>query len=75
MQKIFGLITGLSDHTIDSATVITSVALGETITNEHVKRIRPGYGLPPKYLNKIIGQKSKSGITKGSEVTNELIII
>ena len=51
------------------------MALGETITNEHVKRIRPGYGLPPKYLNKIIGQKPKGDIAKGSEVTNELIIV
>jgi N-acetylneuraminate synthase len=147
MQKRFGLITGLSDHTIDNTTAITSVALGasivekhvtldrngggpddsfsleskeltelcvgaktaweslgkvdygrksseqanvkfrrslyfvkdikagELITNEHVKSIRPGYGLPPKYLNKVVGKKSKYAIAKGSAVTDELVVI
>ena len=31
--------------------------IGETITNENVRRIRPGFGLAPKYLNKILGKK------------------
>jgi len=147
MQQKFGLIMGLSDHTIDNTTAITSVALGasiiekhvtldrkgggpddsfsleyeellelcvnaktawealgrvdygrksseqgnvkfrrslyfvkdikkgEVITAEHVKSIRPGYGLSPKYLNKVIGKKSKYAIAKGSAVTDELVVI
>ena len=142
MQGKFGLVTGLSDHTIDNTTAITSVALGasiiekhvtldrngggpddsfsleseelkqlcagsktaweslgsidygrksseqanvkfrrslyfvkdikegEVITKEHVKSIRPGYGLPPKYLNEIIGKKSKHTVTKGTAITD-----
>jgi N-acetylneuraminate synthase len=147
MQQRFGLVTGLSDHTIDNTTAIASVALGasiiekhvtldrngggpddsfsleseelkqlcvgaktaweslgkidygrksseqanvkfrrslyfvkdikagELITNKHVKSIRPGYGLSPKYLNKVIGKKSKCAIAKGSAVTDELVVI
>jgi len=142
MQSKFGLVTGLSDHTIDNTTAITSVALGtsiiekhvtldrngggpddsfslefeelkdlctgsktaweslgqvdygrksseqanvkfrrslyfvkdikagELITDEHVKSIRPGYGLPPKYLNEIVGRKSKYAVAKGTAVTD-----
>ena len=142
MQKKFGLVTGLSDHTIDNTTAITGVALGasiiekhvtldrngggpddsfslefeelkdlctgsktaweslgqvdygrksseqanvkfrrslyfvkdikagELITDEHVKSIRPGYGLPPKYLNEIVGRKSKYAVAKGTAVTD-----
>ena len=141
MRQKFGLVTGLSDHTIDNTTAITSVALGasiiekhvtldrngggpddsfslepkelrqlcagvktaweslgqidygrksseqanvkfrrslyfvknikegEIITTEHVKSIRPGYGLPPKYLNEIIGTISRCSIAKGTAVT------
>jgi N-acetylneuraminate synthase len=137
MQKKFGLVTGLSDHTIDNTTAITSVALGasiiekhvtldrngggpddsfslesdelkqlcdgvkmswaalgnvdyglksseqsnikfrrslyavkdiaagEVLTNENVRRIRPGFGLPPKYYNYVIGRTARIDIEKG----------
>jgi len=145
MQKRFGLITGLSDHTIDNTTAITSVALGasiiekhvtldrngggpddsfslesadlkalclgaktaweslgqvdygrksseqanvkfrrslyfvkdikagELITNEHVKSIRPGYGLAPKYMKEIIGKKTTAAVKRGNPVSFELV--
>jgi len=44
MQKRFGLITGLSDHTIDNTTAITSVALGASIIEKHVTLDRNGGG-------------------------------
>ena len=138
MIKRFGLVTGLSDHTIDNTTAITSVALGasiiekhvtldrkgggpddsfslepselkalctdtktaskalgkidytqkeseqenvkfrrslyfvkdikkgEIITADHVKSIRPGFGLKPKYLDQIIGKRISQDIKRGS---------
>ena len=138
MQQKFGLVTGLSDHTIDNTTAITSVALGasiiekhvtlnrngggpddsfslevkelkqlcvgsktaweslgqvdygrksselanvkfrrslyavkdikagEVITSEHIKSIRPGYGVHPKYYNDILGKVSNTDIKKGT---------
>ena len=44
MQKKFGLLTGLSDHTIDNTTAITSVALGASIIEKHVTLNRDGGG-------------------------------
>jgi len=44
MQKKFGLVTGLSDHTIDNTTAIASVALGASIIEKHVTLDRNGGG-------------------------------
>jgi pseudaminic acid synthase len=145
MQKKFGLVTGLSDHTIDNTTAITSVTLGasiiekhvtldrngggpddsfslesgelkqlcagaktaweslgqidygrksseqgnvkfrrslyfvkdikegEVITTEHVKSIRPGYGLAPKYMKEILGKTINSSVKRGMPVSLNVI--
>ncbi|MGV6809872.1 MAG: pseudaminic acid synthase [bacterium] len=44
MIQRFGLVTGLSDHTIDNTTAITSVALGASIIEKHVTLDRKGGG-------------------------------
>ncbi len=145
MQGKFGLVTGLSDHTIDNTTAITSVALGasiiekhvtldrngggpddsfsleseelkqlcvgaktaweslgqvdygrksseqanvkfrrslyfvkdieegEVITAEHVKSIRPGYGLAPKYMEEILGKTITSSVKRGTPMSLNVI--
>lgn len=40
----FGLVTGLSDHTLDNTTAITAVALGASIIEKHVTMDRTGGG-------------------------------
>jgi pseudaminic acid synthase len=44
MIQRFGLITGLSDHTLDNTTAITSVALGASIIEKHFTLDRNGGG-------------------------------
>jgi len=65
MQRKFGLVTGLSDHTIDNTTAIASVALGASIIEKHVTLDRNGGGpddsfsLEPKELEKLcVGSKT-----------------
>ncbi|MEH6822371.1 MAG: pseudaminic acid synthase [Motiliproteus sp.] len=59
MLQRFGLVTGLSDHTIDNTTAITSVALGASIIEKHVTLDRNGGGpddsfsLEPKELEQL----------------------
>ena len=36
---------------------IKDMSVGEIVTQEHVRRIRPGFGLHPRYYDKIIGLK------------------
>ena len=143
MVERFGLVTGLSDHTLDNTTAIASVVLGasiiekhftlnrngggpddsfsleppemkalcqgartawealgridygrksseqgnvqfrrslyfvkdlkagEVITPDSVRSVRPGYGLAPKYLEKILNAKVKQDVSKHSAVTWE----
>ncbi|MDQ0125874.1 N-acetylneuraminate synthase [Pseudomonas lini] len=140
MMDRFGLITGLSDHTLDNTTAIASVVLGasiiekhftldrsgggpddsfslepaelaalcrdsrtawaalgkidygrksseqanakfrrslyfvkdlkagETITTDAVRSVRPGFGLEPKYLESIIGKRTRTDIKRNKPV-------
>lgn len=44
MIERFGLVTGLSDHTLDNTTAITSVALGASLIEKHFTLDRNGGG-------------------------------
>ncbi|MDP2085486.1 MAG: pseudaminic acid synthase [Gemmobacter sp.] len=44
MMARFGLVTGLSDHTLDNTTAIAAVALGAAILEKHVTLDRNGGG-------------------------------
>lgn len=145
MQRKFGLVTGLSDHTLDNTTAIASVALGasiiekhftldrdgggpddsfslepaelaalcvgaktawaalgqvdygrksseqgnalfrrslyfvrdlkagDTITADSVRSVRPGFGLAPKHLDKVIGRTVAKDVPSSTAVRPELI--
>lgn len=44
MAARFGMVTGLSDHTLDTATAVASVALGASIIEKHFTLDRTGGG-------------------------------
>lgn len=46
--------------------VVKDMKAGETFTEENIRSIRPGYGLPPKHLGDIIGRKSRQDIKRGT---------
>lgn len=145
MMEHYGLVTGLSDHTLGNTTAIASVALGaciiekhftldrkgggpddsfslepaelaalcrdtktawealgtvdygikssesgnvkfrrslyfvrnlkrgDRITEQDVRSVRPGYGLPPKFLKTVLGKRATRDITANTPVSNELI--
>jgi pseudaminic acid synthase len=53
--------------------VVKDVEAGETLTENHVKSIRPGFGMHPKYLNEVIGKKAKKRIVRGTPLDRELL--
>jgi pseudaminic acid synthase len=48
--------------------VIKDAMEGEIITEQNVRSIRPGFGLHPKYLSKILGKKFKKNVKRGDRV-------
>ena len=145
MIKRFGLVTGLSDHTLQNTTAIASVALGASLIEKHftldrkgggpddsfslepedlaalchdskiawqavgkvdfgrksseqgnikfrrslyfvrdlkvgdiitgdaVRSVRPGYGMAPKFIERIIGQRVQKDVTFGTPVTPDTL--
>ena len=145
MIERFGLVTGLSDHTLDNTTAIASVAMGASIIEKHftldrngggpddsfsleptelamlcrdsntawaalgkvdygrksseqgnvkfrrslyfvkdlkagqkiteadISRVRPGFGLPPKHFDELLGRALKQDITRGTAVQWNLL--
>ena len=53
--------------------VVKDIKAGETFTEENIRSIRPGYGLPPKYLKDILGKRAAQDIKKGMPLRWELI--
>lgn len=49
-----------------SVYVVQDVKAGELFTNENVRRIRPGFGVAPKYLESILGTKAPCDIKRGT---------
>lgn len=53
--------------------VCRDMAPGETFTLETVRSIRPGYGLPPKYLPQILGRRARMAIPRGTPLSWDLV--
>ena len=53
--------------------VVNDMKKGETFTSENMRSIRPGYGLAPKYINDILGKKTRQDIKRGTPLTWQLI--
>ncbi|NHI01614.1 pseudaminic acid synthase [Oceanimonas sp. MB9] len=47
---------------------VRDIEKGQIISKEDVRSIRPGYGLPPKYMNDIVGKKATKNIERGTAV-------
>ena len=53
--------------------IVEDIRAGEVISNYHVRSIRPGYGLAPKYLNSVIGKKVNKDLNRGEALKLEYI--
>jgi len=53
--------------------VVKDIKAGEALTNENVRAIRPGLGLPTKYLPQIINRVAKQDLKRGTALSWDLI--
>ena len=54
--------------------IIKDVKVGDELTEENTRIIRPGYGLAPKRLNEVIGKKAKAEVELGTPLSEDLIV-
>jgi pseudaminic acid synthase len=53
--------------------VVERIKKGDLLTKSNVRSIRPGQGLPPKYINSILGRRAARNIEKGTPLSKGMI--
>ena len=53
---------------------IKDIKKGEQFTKDNVQRIRPGFGLAPKYYEQILGRTAKFDIRRGAPLSFNLVL-
>lgn len=78
-QSIGNVKYGPSDGDIESRKyrrslyVTKDISKGQKITNKNIRAIRPGLGLPTKYINDLLGKEVKKDIKKGTPLSWSII--
>jgi N-acetylneuraminate synthase len=53
--------------------VVEDIKSGEVMTENNIRSIRPGYGIPPKHYFDILGKEAKHDISKGTALQFQLL--
>lgn len=53
--------------------VVRDMQIGEVLTRENIRAIRPGLGLPPKYFEIVLGKKVARNISAGTAISWDMI--
>lgn len=53
--------------------VVTDLQAGDRLTRENVRAIRPGLGLPPKYLEVVLGRRVNRPVPRGTALQWDLL--
>jgi N-acetylneuraminate synthase len=52
---------------------VADIQAGEVLTVDNIRAIRPGYGLPPKHWDALLGKRAKTDIKRGTALQWNLI--
>ena len=58
-----------SRHFMRSLFAVEDIQEGEVLSTMNVRSIRPGVGIPPKYLDRILGAKARRTIQRGTPLS------
>ena len=56
-----------------SSVVISGVPTGAVLSAENVRAIRPGLGLPPKWLEAVLGRRLRVAVKRGTPLAWDLL--
>lgn len=54
--------------------VVKDISAGDILTRDNVRAIRPGLGMPTKFLDIVIGKTVKQDVKRGTPVSMDLIV-
>ncbi|MCD5992990.1 pseudaminic acid synthase [Pseudomonas sp. CDFA 602] len=54
--------------------VVRDMVAGEAFSKDNVRAIRPGWGLPPKYIEAVFGRKARHALSRGTALAWEMVI-
>ncbi|MBN2896306.1 MAG: pseudaminic acid synthase [Campylobacterales bacterium] len=79
-EKLLGAVTYNNDtdaiqgrQFARSLYISRPIRKGEALTLEHIRSIRPGYGLHPKYLHEVLGKKVVMNLQIGDPLSLQMI--
>jgi len=52
---------------------VTNIAAGEALSDSNIRSIRPGFGLPIKDYDRLLGRRAKRRITRGTPLSWDLV--
>ena len=53
--------------------IVEDMKAGDTLTRNNLKAIRPGFGLPTKYFDVLIGKRLNQDVSKGTPVSWDIV--
>lgn len=53
--------------------VVEDIRAGEMITGKNVRAIRPGFGLPPRHLQAVLGRRARVDVKRGTALSWDMI--
>jgi pseudaminic acid synthase len=53
---------------------VVDIPAGELLTEQNIRSIRPGYGLEPKHLSKVIGARARTNLKRGTPLSWDLLV-
>jgi len=53
--------------------ICADLAVGDVLTAQNLRAIRPGLGLPPKYIDQLLGKRISRAVKRGTPMSWELL--
>lgn len=53
--------------------VVADMKAGDVLGPQNVRSIRPGFGLPPKYIDAVMGKRVRVGVARGTPLSWDII--